>query len=540
MTDDLNIGIQEVRLHDTPEIFFEDNMQEQEGVPFLVDPYQNLRRRYCEVREGLSKEDATINHDFFEMFHRTTGYFSLHKNADKMIQVGSIKTNDVIDTLEFLKDNHSELLESDLYFTVNTYYRAAKWRTRETHLPYPQRKEINLAYLNACYADIDVGRFFADDDEYKNYIDNPFHNKIYPYKVPPKNREEFIKSFHWEQALLQVMLLESAGVIPPVSIYAKSGRGIYLFWLLEPVKAFPEKITAYKAINGAINNDLTYCLPADKRALDAARILRVHGSSHSKSKTKVCYYPDVPCDEVKVYTLQELLDFYNLDLREDNSQNTIKTAKCKGQYPERANAIIAANENRFEDLKIIEKYMGGFPKGIRYTSLNYLMLFLRFAQCDEELILEVAEDFAARCSPPYPSRDEDNDIPLTEILKRVFSEDQKPILFKNSVLAKFWGIDKPTAERLNLCAIKPKGAKYTPPPTAHKEGVQERRKAIISLFRDKPLTPTECVKALAKDYGIESSRSTIKRELKKLDSEGEISLPKNPIGRPKKKRRGQS
>ncbi len=49
-------------------------------------------------------------------------------------------------------------LLQDAYLTVNGYNSTAPYNVRKTGLPGVWRKEKNLRYLNAVYADLDIGR----------------------------------------------------------------------------------------------------------------------------------------------------------------------------------------------------------------------------------------------------------------------------------------------------------------------------------------------------------------------------------------------
>ena len=536
--------IDKILLTEKPEDFFKNRMERHEGVPFLVDPNKELRIRFNTLRDELSFQPDRFDEDFIRLFHRPTDilheldndsdkdknyWFSLWQKAFGLKPVGCFKLDRLEDSLHNIRHSHPDKIDENVYFTINTYFRAANWNLHDTKYPAPARAEKNLCFLNACYADIDVGRFFSDEQDYK------FYHLLEEYLPAPEDRAEFLKSYHWEQALLQVLILEEAGIIPEVSIFARSGQGIYLFWLLEPTQAFPENIAKYKLINKFFNYELLQCLPADSRALDAARILRVHGSTHSKTNTKVCYYPCAPDKAIRTYSLDELTAFCGTQHKQVIIREKIfKDPANRGTAPARSKGAMTAAQNRLDDLLKIQEDMGGINHGKRYFSLLHLIRFARIAKLDPKHILKIAKKVAANCNPPYPSTGEENDIPIKDIIKREFAGRNKALLLRNSSLAKFWRINKETAERLNLRSIKPDGAKYIVPPTSHKQNVSKRKEAIIKIFQNGNCYPKQCLEQLKKDYKIDVSIKTVKRDIDQLRNEGLICDEKNAIGRPKK------
>jgi hypothetical protein len=536
--------IDEILLTETPKAFFKNRMEKHEGIPFLVDPNKELSIRFNTIRDELSFQPDGFDEDFIRLFHRPTDllhkldkapkkkknyWFSIWQKTDQLRSVGCFKLDRLEDSLHNIRHSHPDKIATNAYFTINTYFRAKNWNLPDTKYPAPARAEKNLCFLNACYSDIDVGRFFSNEQDYR------FYHMLEEYLPAPEDRTEFLKSYHWEQALLQALILEEAGIIPEVSIFARSGQGIYLFWLLEPTQAFPESIEKYKRINKFLNGELSQYLPADKNALDAARVLRLHGSTHSKTGSKVCYYPCAPDKEIRTYTLDELTAFCGTQhkqviIKEKVFEDPVK----RGVAPERSKGVMVAAQNRLDDLLKIQEDMGGINHGIRYFSLLYFIRFARIAKHDQKTILKIAKKVAANCNPPYPCKGEENDIPIKDIIEREFAGRNKAILLKNSSLAKFWKVDKETAERLNLRSIKPDGAKYVAPPTSHKKKISARKEAIIKIFQKGSCYPKQCLGQLKKKYKIDVSIETVKNDIVQLRNDGLICVEKNAVGRPKK------
>jgi hypothetical protein len=549
-TDD--IYADRISLDETPEIFFQRGLQEQPGVPYPVNPYAELQKKFYFIKDKISEQPVRFDADFLRIFHRDTKllhsldedpeknyWYSIWEKAKErpgLQGVGCFRLDRLDESVKNIFSSHPERISRNAYFTINTYFRAGLYRVPDTRYPVPARAESNLAFLNACYVDIDGGRFFESDSQYKLFTSSSLYNEV--FDSPPSREEDikkFMGSYHWQQILLQALILEQAELIPEVSIFARSGRGVYLIWLLEPVRAFEDKIDDYKRINKFLGNEVRrHLFPADT-IHDAARVLRLHGTTHSGTNTQVCYYPSTPEELAKIYTLDELKAFCGPKRKKTIvKEKVFKDPLKRGTAKARSKGVIATAENRIQDFLKFQEDKGGIDHGIRYYSLSYLIRFMRIAKYSEEHIWEVANQVAANCNPPYPCADEENDIPVKDIIKREFAGRNKALLMKNSSLAKFWQVDKETAERLNLCSIKPDGAKYTPSPTSHKQKVSKRKEAIIQIFQNGSCYPRQCLEQLKKDFKIDVSLKTVKRDIDQLRKEGLIANEKNTVGRPKK------
>src|SRR5215469_15919193 len=133
-----------------------------------------------------------------------------------------------------------------------------------------------LRYLCACFADLDF---------YKHGLS-------------------------YGQAIGTIIDHQDAGLIPPVSVVIRSGRGMWLVWLLHdsrnaklPPRAWREKQQQYQRVQGKIHRCLAR-LGSD--AHDAMRITRVPGSIHSGASERVRFF--VQADDAGCcysYTLDE-------------------------------------------------------------------------------------------------------------------------------------------------------------------------------------------------------------------------------------------
>lgn len=350
----------------------------------------------------------------------------------------------------------AEWLTYDSFMTVNAYYRAAPYPNPLTGLPDVWRKEKYLRSLTACYADIDSGRPESDEPG---------------------------AALTWRQAQHAAEYLADVGVIPQPSIMARSGRGVYLLWLLrdetrpkELPRAWPEKIGLYKALNRALDDRLrTNRLPADTHAIDAARVLRVPGSIHRKALRRVRYV--IQADERGqgfVYTLPELAAFLGLasvggDLP-DSTRSLAKPAQYRkvkkpGTAPLRSLGAKRVNALRAQDLLTIEVWRGGFLKrGMKYADgtvspgrrflLTLYANFLRGSGADQAETLAACRTMAANMKPPYPSDPPDDDPPIESLVQGEYSTDRRR-RWGNQKLCDLLGITADVARDLDLLTIKP-------------------------------------------------------------------------------------
>ena len=340
-------------------------------------------------------------------------------------------------------------LTHDSYFTINAYYKPAPWLNKTTGLHDVWRKEKYLSKLTACYSDIDCGRPESDEPG---------------------------AGYTWRQAQHHAELLADNGVIPQPSIVARSGRGAYLFWLLrvaqDPTKlqdAWPEKIELYKKINRALCERLLLNqLPADRAAIDAARVLRVPGSIHRKAQQRVEYVIQLDKDRKGfVYTLPELAQFLNLNAIQGDLPEETRALARPAQYrktinlgsaPLRSNGLKQLNALRAQDLLTIEQWRGSFLKrGMKYqdgtTSPGRRFILTLYAQflCGSgaAAVLTALKKMAANMKPAYPSDTSDQDPPLETLIN------QKRRKWGNAKLCVLLGISADVARDLDLKTIRP-------------------------------------------------------------------------------------
>ena len=377
-------------------------------------------------------------------------------------------------------------LTHDSYFTLSEFYRAAPYKNKTTGLPDTWRKEKYLSKLATCYADLDCGRPESNDPG---------------------------AALTWRQAQHEAEVLADLGIIPQPSIMARSGRGVYLFWLLRDVKdparlphAWPEKIELYKACNRALNERLrSHLLPADPAAIDAARVLRVPGSIHRKALRRVTYVIQLDQNgKGFVYTLPDLAAALDLQApggelpekaRELAKPLQYRRTKHPGSAPLHSLGTKALNALRAQDLLTIQTWRGSFLKrGVKYPDghsspgrrfiLTLYTEFLKGSNVDKAAALAALQDMAANMLPLWP--DEPGDPTPESLIEAAYSTTARK--WTNAKLCQVLGITEDVARELDLQTIRPpavaREADQARPLQA--DLVQERRdfaRQYLALFR---------------------------------------------------------
>jgi hypothetical protein len=406
----------------------------------------------------------------------------------------------------------AQWLVQDAYFTVNSMYSAAPFKSRTTQRPGVLRKEKHLRYLNACYVDLDVGR---------------------PHSRNPNARKSP------NETMMEIMDMMEDGLIPQCSLFARSGQGCYVFWLLRddndpnsPPRYWPEKLTLYKKINKAISKRLKKLAP-DENASDAARVLRAPGTRHSTTGVRAAYTVHYDAEGKRfTYTLSELARAFGVkemevslpeqtrdvalpssDLYEIPGHVEVKkeTTRC----PARAAGPKVLNAKRAQDLVCVEQARGGWKKGHRRAYLKIYAHFLHGVPSKSEDVLRAVKIMAANCNPPYPS--DANDTDVEKIVAEVFSGSARK--FSNANLVKWLNIPVHEAEALDLKTLLPPEIteKRKMPPGGQRAVEKAARHDFLTRYIEQsgPPSARDLVKVLALQ-GIYTSHTTINSDLNEL------------------------
>jgi hypothetical protein len=182
-------------------------------------------------------------------------------------------------------------LDTDSYVSINGFHRPGSGVSRHSPeglaLPVAHRSGGALRWLTAVFADLDchtLGLTFG-------------------------------------QTFGMVIDAQDSGIIPPVTMFQRSGRGLWCYWFLRdrhddatpkdwpaagPVRAWPEKVELWATTQRMIGERLAQ-MGADANARDTARVSRVPGSINSKAGLRVGYLLQADdAGQPFVYTLNDL------------------------------------------------------------------------------------------------------------------------------------------------------------------------------------------------------------------------------------------
>jgi len=247
-----------------------------------------------------------------------------------------------------------EYLTRDAYYTINAFYRGGTSKTE------------HLRYLNACFIDLDHGK-----------------DGVTPGK-----------------AFGMVLEAIDTGVIPKPSVFVRSGRGTWLFYILrdpnhpdrgQRVHSGGKELRLFLSINAEIHRRLALHYPdlqPDGGALDASRLTRVPGSINTKAMQYVTYLPWIEQDGViPSYTLYELADLLELDAAKRSPYPP--RPKSATSVPKRRGGQRAMKEAMLAEFEVLRAARGGFREGHRNNAVLILASILRGLYSKEEVLAEV-------------------------------------------------------------------------------------------------------------------------------------------------------
>jgi hypothetical protein len=436
----------------------------------------------------------------FDALHRNDDSIIgfLRKNGDSkhgVEQLGSIKKRDLKDMLPTL----APFLLRDAYFTVNGYKSQPTYNLKTTGLRGTWRKEKNLRYLNAVYADLDIGR----------------GGEAGPRGLTVN-----------EGTQLLIDLAYAPDRIPTWSMTAQSGRGLYAFWILrdeddedapetfKSLKNFTETLALYKAVNRAIYKRLE-CLAADK-ICDGARVLRVPGTLHSVTGEKCIYKPAYDADGLITYTLRELAKAFGVPVMEKSLPRELREQwtrnKSDNPNPLKANGSKSLAAARARDLVTLEQWRGGWHKGHRRYCLRIYAQFLKAAGTGRAETDQAVEIMARNCNPPFPS--DATDQPIRSIVNEVWLEPFAKLTQSN--LVKWLQITPDEARELELEKLLP--AEVADERAIPKGGLRiqeksQRRAEILKIINERGILSTREFQTELTTRGFTASHMTINRDL---------------------------
>jgi hypothetical protein len=487
---------------------------------FQTEPEAISVKRFVELSDGRNIDAAPL----LAIHRGADGYIILGRfvegeNGKEWQTVGGFRPDELRDNLPGL----APILFQDSYASVNGYYRKYASLSATTAFPMASRKEDNLRYLNACYADIDCGRPEAAPD--------------------PEKPNQHLPATACVGVVLE---LAKRGVIPYPSMMAYSGRGLYLFWLLrdeddetQPARSFnPARVAFYKQINRALHERLIAAkLPIDRGAHDAARVLRVPGSIHSTAGKPVEYTTLLVKNTANpsgTYTLGALASAVGAKAITNTTKAIGYDSPKTGRNPNKRKGYRAAASYAAEDIEAIFQHFNGWKYPGRRRKLTIYATFLKQSGISRADALSQCAVMATNCAPPYPDEPaEDRTSPsVREIVAAAWISKRKR--YRRDKLAELFSVTPTIANDLELRSILPLSVRASRANarllTSRKTLREIRRRHIAHYLATHPKASAREVFRVLTRKGIATNPQTVNEDMNTL---GHHRSPGSP-GRPRK------
>jgi hypothetical protein len=421
----------------------------------------------------------------------------LHRHHDGYVTFSSKSDDDLYPRvailageLETIFPQFVERFCKDSYVSINAGYRLAETTKRGAPLKQygrPKHSTDSLKYLCACYVDLDF------------------------YKA----------GLTFGTVFGRVIDLQDRGVIPPASIIVRSGRGMWLLWLLrhktDPNKsqeAWQEKVIAYCAINRELTHRLLN-LGADSQANDAARHIRLPGSFHTEGERYVTWWPQRDqFGNGYVYTLAELTDFCGIKKRDIPARRFVVGNPKREKNQSKRAGWIALYTRRLKDLQtLIALRGGGFDTGCRsHGAMLYAWLLRKNSCAQREAATEVAA-LGRSCRPPMGAG------AVRSAVKSGFKRGKGEIVkMRDQTISDWLTVTPSEAQYLGF----PPATRFGPPasgvlPERRQDGVADRRRAIQNIVELEGVTPPcRNMAELLKAYNFDVNHVTVSGDYKVL------------------------
>jgi hypothetical protein len=263
-----------------------------------------------------------------------------------------------------------EQLLKDSYVSINAGWRLRRQGSDRAAYGYPLHRADRLRYLCAAYADLDYYRLGVD----------------------------------FGQALGQIVTMQETGYLPRASIIVKSGRGMWLLYLLHDQRdpsrapgAFPEKLAQYFRLQKAIVERLAI-VGADPSARDAARHIRVPGSLHTGAEDTVKWWIQGEGAAAYSYSLTQLCQLFGVQPAKRHVRE--RAAIEEPEKEKHRRGWVALSKRRLREFSLLRSMRGGFPKGCRNNAaMLYAWLLRTNGVSRHEAAVEV-NLMGAECRPP--------------------------------------------------------------------------------------------------------------------------------------------
>ena len=310
-----------------------------------------------------------------ELHRGTDGYvgFSRRTAAGQFEKVCSVRADELGEIFEAFI---SAEVDADSFCTINTMWLSANEKATKSRIvptqPMAQWGNARLRYLTACYVDIDC------------------------YKL----------GITQGQAVGACIDAQDRGVIPPATLFTRSGRGIWALWMLhnsedpsKPVRAWSEVVGTYRRIERELVR-LFQPIGADAAAQDPARITRVPGSLHRGSKNRVEYWFQLNKEgKPYSYRIDELAAL--LGVRTTKYPDAIRKVIDPKRREAAKKGYKALHAGRLEKMMLFLANRGVIEQGQRNHTAVIFASCLQRAKVEEEKVIEQVDRFGKhQCRPP--------------------------------------------------------------------------------------------------------------------------------------------
>jgi len=371
----------------------------------------------------------------------------------------------------------------DAYFTINGFRQ-------------PRRRKRDVSHLNAIFADLD-------------------HYGI-----------------GYEEAVAKIVQAIRLKHIPCPSLLSFSGRGTWLFWILNAANpadpgriggapiAYPEVRTLWERVMIAAHNrikDIAPELQPDAKAVDMSRVTRVPSSVNTKTGKDVQYFiPAKGSLEGFTYTLADLAEWFGVDTaKPQRAQRTSTGKKIEGN----ARGHLALHEHRLQDFTKLWEYRRGFTEGCRnHAALIYAWLLRKTNHGRDEAFGQVMK-LASQCSPPLSKKEAIRQFNSGWAAMFKNAERKgKPSAIPNRTLANWLVVTPEEVHKLGLKHLSPD---YTPTPPKKSQRKPLRRLALVTLVaeceqEDKPLPTVRQLAEQLTKMGNKCNKDTVAKDLREL------------------------
>ena len=383
--------------------------------------------------------------------------------------------------LQMMFPEFAEEFLTDSYMTPNAFYK--------------QRRAIMARRLNALWVDLDC----------------------YKAELTP------------EEALGQVTIVwDKWGDTPRPNYIMKSCRGLWLFWLLEPIGAWAEKLALWTLCQNSLC-EIFKPFGADPKSKDVTRVSRIPTSINSKSNTPVTY-EQLHDDR---YPLQEFSRLIGVSIgKHQEKKKRTKVSHARFNFSSRHFTKLTLDYSRARDIETLNELRGGIEEGSRELTLFLYRMFIEAYATPEEALRQTL-DLNQTFNPPLPQNEAEK---ATKARGKYYS-------YRNKTLIELLGITPEEQKHLSVIIgedekrrrrlIIYENYNRTKRGRASREQYREemaklRETTDAKVLRAYRYCPGATQQELAGEIGI--NQSTVSRSLRRL------GIKTRPVGRPRKHR----